>query len=164
MKYIAFDLIEKEFELAETEEKAKGIAEGYLEFYRVDAAVDGWPEDIVGKVGYAEVRESTKVTKTEKREDNPDDWSYQYDEIWHVDLVGTDKAEAEVRELRAANRELQSLFDLQHRRSQEAIQLWQTATGEHNMVPDLGRLLDWLMNQTGLVGRRNEPPPREEEV
>ena len=86
MKYLVFDLIEKEFEFTDSEEKAKGIAEGWLEYYRVDAADDGWPEDIVGNVGYAEVKFSSKVTKTEKREDNPDDWPYLYDEIWHVDL------------------------------------------------------------------------------
>lgn len=44
-------------------------------------------------------------------------------------------------------KEMQELFDLQHTRSREADKLWQEATGKHDTLPDLGRLLEWLINR-----------------
>lgn len=40
-----------------------------------------------------------------------------------------------------------SLFDLQWRRMNEATAMWRKATGQHNVSPDLGKLLEWLMEQ-----------------
>ena len=44
-------------------------------------------------------------------------------------------------------KELQAVFDLQQTRMGEATKLWQQATGEHDTLPDLGVLLDWLMGE-----------------
>ena len=52
----------------------------------------------------------------------------------------TEKAEAE-------NKELNALFNMQQRRTGEAVKLWQDATGKHDTLPDLGRLLDWLLTE-----------------
>ena len=43
--------------------------------------------------------------------------------------------------------QLQAVFDLQQTRMGEATKLWQQATGEHDTLPDLGVLLDWLMGE-----------------
>ena len=49
-------------------------------------------------------------------------------------------------EARADAKELQDLFSLQQTRMGEATKRWQDATGEHNVLPDLGELLAWLMS------------------
>lgn len=41
--------------------------------------------------------------------------------------------------------ELNALFDLQQTRMTEAIKLWRAGTGRHEVSPDLGDLLAWLM-------------------
>jgi hypothetical protein len=41
--------------------------------------------------------------------------------------------------------ELEALFDLQRARMERTRPLWQLLTGEENVQPDLGRLLDWLI-------------------
>ena len=55
-------------------------------------------------------------------------------------------AERERDEARADAKELQDLFSLQQTRMGEATKRWQDATGEHNVLPDLGELLAWLMS------------------
>lgn len=45
-----------------------------------------------------------------------------------------------------------ALFDLQHKRSIEAVELWQADTGE-NYHPDLGELLRYFMVQRDLLFR-----------
>ena len=45
--------------------------------------------------------------------------------------------------------EHRALFQLQHRRMKKATEMWQEATGENDVQPDLGVLLDWLMEQIG---------------
>ena len=50
------------------------------------------------------------------------------------------KAEAEVRRL-------QAVFDMQQTRMDDATVMWQTDTGKHDTLPDLGVLLDWLMGE-----------------
>lgn len=50
--------------------------------------------------------------------------------------------------LRAENRELQALFDLQHKRMHEATLVWRKANPGNDMVlPDLGALLTWMLEQ-----------------
>lgn len=49
--------------------------------------------------------------------------------------------------LAGENAELNALFDLQHTRMAEATQLWRRETGRENVSPDLGRLLEWLMER-----------------
>lgn len=50
------------------------------------------------------------------------------------------------REAEAEAEELNRLFDLQHRRSMEAIKLWRKAHLGNDLVqPDLGKLLEWLL-------------------
>lgn len=41
--------------------------------------------------------------------------------------------------------EYESVFALQRKRMAEADKRWQNATGNHNVMPDLGKLLEWLM-------------------
>lgn len=43
--------------------------------------------------------------------------------------------------------DMESLFELQQQRMRKATALWQEATGEHDTFPDLGTLLDWLMER-----------------
>ncbi len=86
--YIVFDFINSEFDLVETEKLASAKAKEALEFYRGEAATDGWPEDIVGSVGYAEIKADSRVAKIEKKSDvGEDDWPYEYDEMWYVVLL-----------------------------------------------------------------------------
>jgi hypothetical protein len=42
--------------------------------------------------------------------------------------------------------ELRDLFDLQQTRMERATKAWQQATGNPHVLPDLGRLLDWLLD------------------
>lgn len=41
--------------------------------------------------------------------------------------------------------EYDALFELQHKRVLEADKEWQRATGQHDVMPDLGTLIEWLM-------------------
>jgi hypothetical protein len=50
-------------------------------------------------------------------------------------------------EAEAENRELNAIFDLQRTRTQAAEKMWQEATGNQNVVPDLGKLIEWLMHR-----------------
>jgi len=54
---------------------------------------------------------------------------------------------SELEQSRAEVKELNALFDLQHTRTQKAEHLWRIATGNHNIVPDLGVLIDWLIRK-----------------
>lgn len=47
--------------------------------------------------------------------------------------------------LRAERDELQQLFDLQRTRTKEADALWQAANEKLGTLPDLGKLVEWLM-------------------
>ena len=50
--------------------------------------------------------------------------------------------------LRADLADLQALFDLQHTRSIQADELWRAAhPGNEHVIPDLGRLLEWMMGE-----------------
>lgn len=43
--------------------------------------------------------------------------------------------------------EKESLFELQHRRLEKAQRAWQKAHNQPDRYPDLGKLLDWLMQE-----------------
>ena len=47
----------------------------------------------------------------------------------------------------AENREQEKLFELQRRRMGEATRIWQQATGRTDVLPDLGALLAWLLEE-----------------
>jgi len=49
-------------------------------------------------------------------------------------------------ELEQELQELRDLFDLQQTRMEDAVALWQAATG-NTCLPDLGVLLKWLMDR-----------------
>ncbi len=57
------------------------------------------------------------------------------------------QAHEERAQLQDENAELQGLFDHQHTRMGEATKLWQQATGHPHSLPDLGRLLEWLVDE-----------------
>lgn len=71
-------------------------------------------------------------------------------------------AEGQVQELarlREENAELNELFDLQHKRTTEAVAAWRAADPDNRkgILPDLGALLEWLLDQARLaVVERNE--------
>ena len=48
-------------------------------------------------------------------------------------------------EARARNAELEQLFDLQWSRTVEATKLWQKAHDKPLTMPDLGKLIEWLL-------------------
>ena len=54
-------------------------------------------------------------------------------------------------ELKEENKQFTSLFDLQHKRSLKADKLWKKATGNAHILPDLGVLLEWLMDQRKIM-------------
>ena len=88
--YIVFDFVNNDFDFMDTEKQAKKQAEETLEYYRGEAATDGWPDNIEKSIGYAEVKMMSKITKTETKEEYGEDWPYDFDEIWHIDLVAAE--------------------------------------------------------------------------
>ena len=63
------------------------------------------------------------------------------DQEWWTDVEYEDGALAERVE------ELESLFDLQQSRMEEATRVWQESTGNKGILPDLGQLLEWLLDE-----------------
>jgi hypothetical protein len=59
----------------------------------------------------------------------------------------TQQLETELNEAKTELAELESLFELQHKRSLEAMKLWQDAHNEPDVWPDLGKLLTWLLER-----------------
>jgi len=45
--------------------------------------------------------------------------------------------------------ELRQLFAIQRTRMDEATELWRKETGQYYTLPDLGELLQWLMERNG---------------
>lgn len=43
--------------------------------------------------------------------------------------------------------DMESLFEMEQQRMIKATKLWREATGKHDTSPDLGSLLDWLMDR-----------------
>lgn len=60
--------------------------------------------------------------------------------------AGANKLIHELEKYKAENKELQAVFDLQHTRTQKAEKMWQEATGKHHTLPDLGTLIEWLID------------------
>ncbi len=52
-------------------------------------------------------------------------------------------------------KELWGVFYMYETRMGEATKLWQQATGEHDTLPDLGVLLDWLMGEIERLEKEN---------
>lgn len=48
-------------------------------------------------------------------------------------------------ELSADNAEMNALFELQHTRVGEATELWRNAHNQPDVLPDLGKLVEWLL-------------------
>ena len=44
-------------------------------------------------------------------------------------------------------KELNRLFDVQHKRTQEADKLWQEEHNKPDIIPDLGELISWLLDE-----------------
>lgn len=89
--WVVFDLWGHDFECVETEECAHEIAKRWLDDYRDHAPTDGWPEDMTGVVGYAEIKEATVQTKHETKEQykaHDEEWPYydRWDEICDYEL------------------------------------------------------------------------------
>jgi len=72
-------------------------------------------------------------------------WIYWVDDPASREL--SKDAEPDVLWLISELEQLNALFDLQHTRTQKAEHLWRIATGNHNIVPDLGVLIDWLIRK-----------------
>lgn len=51
----------------------------------------------------------------------------------------------DVAKIVAENRELNDLFELQHDRANTATAAWRIETGKQKTLPDLGKLLAWLL-------------------
>ena len=55
------------------------------------------------------------------------------------------------KEIREENRDLNRLFQMQHKRVFHADNLWREAhPGNENVIPDLGELVEWLVKKAGL--------------
>lgn len=70
---------------------------------------------------------------------------------WYAN-VGAKTGERACRAMRMAAtvvREYDRLFAMQQRRMSEATVLWREETGRHGIMPDLGALLQWLMEKHG---------------
>jgi hypothetical protein len=57
--------------------------------------------------------------------------------------------------VREENTELNALFDRQHERVMDATRLWREETGQHEVLPDLGDLVKWLMDRYAEVKAEN---------
>jgi hypothetical protein len=53
----------------------------------------------------------------------------------------------QVRKLTEENNENEQFFELQHTRMKEADSLWQKAHNEPHVLPDLSKLIDWLLRR-----------------
>lgn len=51
------------------------------------------------------------------------------------------------KKLKMELKDLNSLFSLQHTRTVKADRLWQKAHKKPNVLPDLGELVQWLMDR-----------------
>lgn len=60
-------------------------------------------------------------------------------------LAEVDLAEAALEDAKAEIAEKQALFDMCHKRTMEADKLWQVAHNKPNVLPDLGKLVEWLL-------------------
>ncbi len=56
-----------------------------------------------------------------------------------------------INELTQENDRLTALFNMQHKRSITADRIWQQATGNIHVLPDLGVLLSWFMEDRAIM-------------
>ena len=81
------------------------------------------------------------------------DFRWLIDEVMNLDFKMKQNAEfyqtAEKsrKEAEEEVKELQAVFDLQQTRMGKGTKMWRIATGKNDVLPDLGDLLDWLMDQ-----------------
>lgn len=50
-------------------------------------------------------------------------------------------------EIDQENAQLRNLFEMQRKRCQKATYLWRKETGQKLVTPDLGELIEWLMDK-----------------
>ena len=67
--YFSFDTINGDYEFHETEREAKKEAEKALDFYKDEAADDGWPDDMSKVIGYGKLIAVTHELWNHKKED-----------------------------------------------------------------------------------------------
>lgn len=73
--YFSYDVINGDFNLHGTLEEAKNEAFNSLEFYRDNANVEGWPEDLTGSIGYGVLSGYTvEVNPKHKRDYTQEEW------------------------------------------------------------------------------------------
>lgn len=105
---------------------------------RTEQELNDWQAQIISDA----IADITELSK--ERETTEADNIRLHDEIklFRVEIgaLRTAREEAE-----AKRDEYKHLFDLQQKRMTEATKLWQWATGKHDVLPDLGDLLNWLM-------------------
>lgn len=69
---------------------------------------------------------------------------------WRIGTVtseGTCWREMTLAEILQENSDINRIFDLQHRRMSKATSLWRKCNGKPMVSPDLGKMLDWLMDR-----------------
>lgn len=83
--YFAFNNLDNQFEIFETEKEAKKCAEDFLEEYASEAGVDGWPGDLSEQIGYGKVIARTEETVVADIKDYTDEeWEEKgYDLQWN---------------------------------------------------------------------------------
>lgn len=69
---------------------------------------------------------------------------------WIAMVICRNRAKC-IHELVEENQNLNRLFDMQHRRMGKATLAWRDATGREHVSPDLGDLLQWLMERAGIA-------------
>ena len=66
--------------------------------------------------------------------------------LW-VEYLNINPPKETITAIRRENKELRLLFEMPHSRVEAATKKWQEATGNKDVLPDLGELIDWLMGQ-----------------
>lgn len=91
-KWFAYDRVNGDYEIFETEAEAIEAAEKFLKYYREEATQDGWPEDLEGNVGYGEIKVHTVSNEIANKKDYTDEeweeegYSLDFDKIVEFDL------------------------------------------------------------------------------
>jgi len=138
-----------------------------LEEIKVRVRNDGyWPTG--AEVDWVIARFETEAQENERLQQRERDLIGLNDIDVHEGMAWCDKAKAaeatckslleqssrrEAQALEAGVRiaELEALFALQQTRMAEATEAWHKATGKHDVLPDLGDLLAWLMTRSAAM-------------
>ena len=83
------------------------------------------------------------------------DWTEEREQESKVYNAAVFRKQEHIKQLQDEVKELQAVFNLQQTRMGKATKLWQQATGEHDTLPDLGVLLDWLMAEVARLEKEN---------